>query len=1252
LSDEHEKPPASDIEEVVERYRPRGGSARKPAGRAAKAPVKSEGKSKEGSGFWRKITGLVSAEDESGEALAISDEPPVRRERPAVTGPHAPAPRDPAAKAKGTASLPSQAGQARESDAPADAQIDSQATTREEQPRAKKPLPVLPPLKTQPFIGQPASKDDESSNAKKAGQGPEVSSKKAGQAPGASLKGGQSLSREKGAERGPATEGDAAAEKTLVYRDTEPFGSNPKIGSASTLAQSKTLAETPRALASEKPKWPSEVDVKTEQVALDNRSTQEDFIGQQMMVELVMPDGQALVLIGRLSAFEPASASTSAELPAQGGLSIELSPAPINPPNIVGALQRMADASFGFEEKASRQSEAAAEAVDHGEGYETNEQLAVSVAASTESKPTMQAGADTESTTDSDSIPTDRGGAIVKSETKPGVGLAKPEMDVQVKARPHQLEPSTGAQKDVERDADDSSEPSAGVGRQTAESLDTVAAGLNGEDSARVARRLRRSKIHRGGAAAPEPLVTPVNTAELPMPPEIRAEPEAGEISSLAEALERARRMMGDGDAAADSATDTADVKSASAVTAPALPAATMKRKASAPPTAAPASEAPSARRAVPAAPPMAPRRKKAVPLAKPDSVGAVASKGRDVTRAAGEVAVTNSKRRTADDEPSIVVADGVESRDGRAEDVLPEARPMSAFAERLSPVAGDSSDDDILGMSAGRSDPGLSRSRSAPSVAKAGAETKEKGGQSITPTDPKDFRKPGHSRTPTQSTSPIVGIDFGTSYSCVALVRAGFEMISGQQGDLMIPSVVSFPTAGEVVVGAEAKKRMAGEAQWTVASPKRLLGRPYKDPQVDSLVGPLAMRTFAGTDQFVRFEAHGDIYSVTDICAMILSKLRERACRHLGTDVSRAVFAVPVAFGSLQRSALELAAKQAGLQGVALLTEPSAALLAHGFRKRAGLVAVYDFGGGTFDFCVVEVSKTTFKVLCAGGDPWLGGDDFDNTLASLVADRFWKDSGVDLRDRAVEWQSLVFACEAAKRQLSVKTSALVQVDNLVHTAKGAKGLKYKIARKDFVSAVSDLIERSTRITTQVMSQAGISPRDVNAVVMTGGTSLIPAVREAVTQMFKRKPVAGDSELAVVRGAALRAAELAGEKMKATPMAGRRLQEVAGRTIGASIQEGVVETIFERDTQLPAEHKHIFRTVRDNQTDMVVTLYEGSKSRIDERHILGQLRYRGLRARPAGQNGISFTFILDEDGLLHVTAIVEGRTFDKTIRLE
>ena len=521
-----------------------------------------------------------------------------------------------------------------------------------------------------------------------------------------------------------------------------------------------------------------------------------------------------------------------------------------------------------------------------------------------------------------------------------------------------------------------------------------------------------------------------------------------------------------------------------------------------------------------------------------------------------------------------------------------------------------------------------------------------------------KDPSKKARSKRPTKpmakqgKAGPVVGIDFGTSYSSVAIYRDGeFLIVPDKEGSSQMPSVISFPSPDDVIIGAEARRRMAGEAQWTIASPKRLLGRPYKDPQVSQHIGGIAFRTFAGSDKFTRFEAHGEIYSVTDLCAMVLKELRQQASEFLSADVTKAVFAVPVGHGSIQRSALELAARQAGLEVVGLLTEPSASVLSHGFKDKDKTLAVYDFGGGTFDFCVIKVRESAFQVLCAGGDAWLGGDDFDSSMGNSLADMFWNETGVDLRTRAVEWQALLFACEDAKRKLSKRHASSIRLEDLLFTSEGRKGLTYKMSRKEFNKLTNHLIEKSITTTDKVMAQANISPKSVDAIIMSGGTSLIPSVRDAVAQYFGKRPLMGDPDLAVTKGTALRAAELDGEPIDSTTLSGRTIKEVAGRTIGAGVKGDRVVTLIERDAPLPVEAHCTFYTQKDNQTSMAVGLFEESKSRIDESRSIGQLRYKGLKKRPAGASQIDFTFLLDEDGLLHVTASVEGKEYSKTIRL-
>ncbi|MCA9671994.1 MAG: Hsp70 family protein [Myxococcales bacterium] len=501
----------------------------------------------------------------------------------------------------------------------------------------------------------------------------------------------------------------------------------------------------------------------------------------------------------------------------------------------------------------------------------------------------------------------------------------------------------------------------------------------------------------------------------------------------------------------------------------------------------------------------------------------------------------------------------------------------------------------------------------------------------------------------PKKRHAPVVGIDFGTSYSSVGVVRDGkIEMVRFEDGEPMLPSVVSFPAPDVVLVGAEARARMGAEAQFTIASPKRLLGRPFGDPEVARITGALAFRSFAGSDRFLRLEAHDRIYSMTDICAMILEKLRERAKIHTGQEITECVMAAPVGFGSLQRSALERAARQAGMKVLGILSEPTAAVMAHGLPKKFnGRVAVYDFGGGTFDFNVLQVSESAYQVLSSGGDPWLGGDDFDDLIANHVADAFWRQTEIDLRKRAVEWQALLVECEQAKRTLTKKRSTDVSLDGLVQMADGARGLSCRISRKDFNGLTRPLVKRSLAVVERVLNHARLSPQDVEAVVLTGGTSMIPAVRRAVSKVFGAKPALADAHLAVVTGATIEAANKGGVELE---YKSRMVHEVAGRIFGASVEGGHVVTLFERDTPLPAERKESFATLRDNQQEMVLSLFEQNTSRVDESRPIGKLYLRGLPAAPAGRERIDVTFILDEDGMFTVAANVAGKEYKQSIR--
>jgi molecular chaperone DnaK len=350
---------------------------------------------------------------------------------------------------------------------------------------------------------------------------------------------------------------------------------------------------------------------------------------------------------------------------------------------------------------------------------------------------------------------------------------------------------------------------------------------------------------------------------------------------------------------------------------------------------------------------------------------------------------------------------------------------------------------------------------------------------------------------------SPIVGIDFGTSNTVVSVVKDGkVAVLSGADGARAIPSVVSFPGKGAIVVGAEARKRIATDPARTVASPKRLLGRKLVDREVQTFVSQAAYRTSAADDGAVLIEIDDERYALPQICGFILDAARAVAERHLG-PVTQAVLAVPVSFDETRCRAVEIAARLAGLEVVALIAEPNAAALANRYVPGfGGLVGVYDFGGGTFDFSIVDVSRSRFQVVASTGDPWLGGDDIDAVLSDAAANQFWRQHKVDLRRHAAELQRLRFACEEAKRRLSTEESTRLEVKDVLRTADGMVSLKLSLDRPTLARAAGAIIRRSLEVADRALAQASLKGTDLTAVYMCGGSSQMPAVRAAVERHF------------------------------------------------------------------------------------------------------------------------------------------------------
>jgi molecular chaperone DnaK len=386
-----------------------------------------------------------------------------------------------------------------------------------------------------------------------------------------------------------------------------------------------------------------------------------------------------------------------------------------------------------------------------------------------------------------------------------------------------------------------------------------------------------------------------------------------------------------------------------------------------------------------------------------------------------------------------------------------------------------------------------------------------------------------------------IVGIDLGTSNTAVSVVKDGkVSVLAGADGSRAIPSVVSFPSKGQIVVGAEARKRIATDPARTISSPKRLLGRKLADREVQTFVAQAAYRTIAADDGSVLVEIGGERYAMAQLCAFILGAAKAVAERHLGPGVKQCVLAVPVSFDDARCRAVEIAARLAGLEVVGLIAEPNAAALANRYVPGfGGLVGIYDFGGGTFDFSIVDVSRSRFQVVASAGDPWLGGDDIDAVLSDAAANQFWRQHKVDLRKHAAELQRLRFACEEAKRRLSTEESTRLEVKDVLRTADGMVSLKLSLDRPTLSRAAGAIVRRSLEVADRALAQAGIKGSDLTAVYLCGGSSQMPAVRAAVEKHFG-VPLKGGvaPEQAVCVGAAVHGSLIA--QRRSSPLMAQR----------------------------------------------------------------------------------------------------------------
>ena len=358
------------------------------------------------------------------------------------------------------------------------------------------------------------------------------------------------------------------------------------------------------------------------------------------------------------------------------------------------------------------------------------------------------------------------------------------------------------------------------------------------------------------------------------------------------------------------------------------------------------------------------------------------------------------------------------------------------------------------------------------------------------------------------------------------AIVGSKVVILPREDGRKSTPSVLSFPDNETIVVGD--RDQVATDPAHTVVSPKRILGRPFDEPEVERFTGQAPYRTVRGPDGSVLVEMWGEHYAVPQLVSYLLDDARALAEAHLGERVERAVVSVPISFDADRVEYLRRAGRMAGLDIVAVIDEPSAAALANRFDPHfGGIVGVYDFGGGTFDFSVVDVSHGDFRVLATSGDTWLGGDDFDHVLATAAANQFWRKHQVDLRNQAMEWQRLLFACEQAKRQLTTKDRSAISVPEVLRTADGMVDLTLTIDRNTLNRASAPIIQQSLATCDEALELLGMQPSDLSAVYLSGGTTYIPSVREALVEHFQVPIRTGvPPEHAVCLGAAIHAAQM------------------------------------------------------------------------------------------------------------------------------
>src|SRR5271163_2846977 len=480
---------------------------------------------------------------------------------------------------------------------------------------------------------------------------------------------------------------------------------------------------------------------------------------------------------------------------------------------------------------------------------------------------------------------------------------------------------------------------------------------------------------------------------------------------------------------------------------------------------------------------------------------------------------------------------------------------------------------------------------------------------------------------------SKIIGIDLGTTNSVVAVMEGGQPVvIPNQEGGRTTPSVVGFTKSGERLVGQVAKRQAVTNPENTVYSIKRFMGRRYDEVSEEMKLVPY--KVVPGENNDARVEISGKKYSPPEISAMVLGKLKEAAEAYLGEKVTKAVITVPAYFNDAQRQATKDAGKVAGLEVMRIINEPTAAALAYGLdRKKDETIAVYDFGGGTFDISILEVGDGVVEVKSTNGDTHLGGDNIDHRIIDWLVTEFKRDQGVDVSKDQMALQRLKEAAEKAKIELSTLFETEINLPFLTADATGPKHLAVKLTRARFEQMVADILDRSVGPCKQALQDAGVTPAQIDEVVLVGGSTRIPRVQEMVKNLFGKEPnktVNPDEVVAV--GAAVQGGVLGGEVKDVL------LLDVTPLSLGIETLGGVFTKLIDRNTTIPTRKSETFSTASDNQTSVEIKVYQGERAMARDNRMLGVFQLIGIPPAPRGIPQVEVTFDIDANGILNVTA--------------